>query len=658
MRSDSELLALSRDGDDGAFAELWRRHRLPGLAAARNIAPSLDADDLVAGAYLKIFELVRDGRGPTGAFRPYLYRVISSLAVDAYRSPEHAVADLETTPDLAGEAPGEEAAFDRESAARAFASLPERWRAVLWYTVVEGLPPREAAPLLGISANGVSALAARAREGLQSAWVEEHADMELADVACRTVRRRLQSYQRGKLPAKQSREVGAHLDGCDACTAVAAEFTVLNRQLALVLSVVVLGGGSAAAFAATLGAGSGVSAAAAAAAVSGGGAAGSGGAGAGGSAGGSSGGAGGLGGVVVASIAVVATAALAAAAVGGVLLVNSLASGGVESTAPVEAAPSGESGSEAADRSGDLAAAADAGGQQADEAAAVVPADPRPAREPRTESTVAAPQTKPGDGVPGSPAPAPVDPEQPVDPTDPTGPQPAGLLPGVECFTPDVDAGQYVISGRSNVPGSVELRFPAELGGGTTTAVTGGDRHWSSGAVSGLDALVGGAAALEARLVAGASAGPWLGVALVQCGGTGPKVVSGISVTGLCAAIPGDQPGTVRLDGALSEYGVVFARHRLLGVTTPIVDPLLDGASDLRYPWLTWHGLLARAGLWAPHTWSATFSLDFPPVSVDDYNTGQAGVIELRVQTPGFWSGGSGTTSTWLPVDALVECGP
>ena len=53
--------------------------------------------------------------------------------------------------------------------ARAFASLPERWQAVLWHTEIEGARPADVAPLLGLTANSVAALAYRAREGLRQA---------------------------------------------------------------------------------------------------------------------------------------------------------------------------------------------------------------------------------------------------------------------------------------------------------------------------------------------------------------------------------------------------------------------------------------------------------------------------------------------------------
>ena len=59
-------------------------------------------------------------------------------------------------------------------ATRAFTRLPERWQLVLWRTEVEQQSPAEVAALLGLTPNGVSALAYRAREGLRQAYLQEH----------------------------------------------------------------------------------------------------------------------------------------------------------------------------------------------------------------------------------------------------------------------------------------------------------------------------------------------------------------------------------------------------------------------------------------------------------------------------------------------------
>ena len=239
--TDAELLDTTRGGDTAAFAVLWKRHSGAGLVAARHLGSASSADDIVSEAYLRILELVLSGRGPQGAFRPYLYRTIQSIAADTWRRPEDARDDFDHLPDDAEVAPWHDDAFDRAAAARAFGTLNERWQAVLWYTEVENLPPRDVARILGLTPNGVSALAKRAREALRSAWVEAHVDRDLRDAECRSTLGHLQRYQRGKLTAAVSRQVEAHLDSCETCARVAAEYTVLNRQLALVLIGVLLG---------------------------------------------------------------------------------------------------------------------------------------------------------------------------------------------------------------------------------------------------------------------------------------------------------------------------------------------------------------------------------------------------------------------------------
>lgn len=54
--------------------------------------------------------------------------------------------------------------------ARAFASLPERWQAALWYVDMEDMTPAAAAVFLDISPNAVSALIRRARVGLRQSY--------------------------------------------------------------------------------------------------------------------------------------------------------------------------------------------------------------------------------------------------------------------------------------------------------------------------------------------------------------------------------------------------------------------------------------------------------------------------------------------------------
>ena len=180
---DAELLSRTSNGDATAYAELWHRHHRAGLTAARGLAPQQDPHDLVSEAFTRILALVQDGRGPKGAFRPYMYQVIKAIGIDWGRRQESSSEEIEDLPDPDDVGPWRENAFDRDATVVAFGSLNERWQSVLWYTEVEGLRPREVAKLLGVTANTVSALAVRAKSALRSAWVEAHLNPDLVDPA-------------------------------------------------------------------------------------------------------------------------------------------------------------------------------------------------------------------------------------------------------------------------------------------------------------------------------------------------------------------------------------------------------------------------------------------------------------------------------------------
>ncbi|GGU94336.1 hypothetical protein GCM10010211_71810 [Streptomyces albospinus] len=86
---------------------------------------------------------------------------------------------------------------------RVFAALPERWQTVLWHTEVEGESPAQVAPLLGLSANAVAALACRAREGLRKEYFQAHlSEQEMARECCKCARKPA-AYVRGPLGSRK-----------------------------------------------------------------------------------------------------------------------------------------------------------------------------------------------------------------------------------------------------------------------------------------------------------------------------------------------------------------------------------------------------------------------------------------------------------------------
>ncbi|MBX6749318.1 MAG: sigma-70 family RNA polymerase sigma factor [Micromonosporaceae bacterium] len=239
--TDGELITAARAGDEQAYAELYRRHASAALRFARSLTGhAADADDLVAEAFTRVLAALRSGNGPAEAFRPYLLSALRNAFYDGARRSgrEHPVEEL--TPWVPVVDPTA-AADERRLIARAFQDLPERWQLVLWHTEVEGEQPADIAPLLGISANAVAALAYRAREGLRERYLHAHIGSAV-DEKCRPTVSRLAAYTRNRLSRTEAARVRRHLDECDRCRLLFGELADVNSRLGALLGPVVLGG--------------------------------------------------------------------------------------------------------------------------------------------------------------------------------------------------------------------------------------------------------------------------------------------------------------------------------------------------------------------------------------------------------------------------------
>ncbi|SFT02096.1 sigma-70 family RNA polymerase sigma factor [Saccharopolyspora flava] len=250
-RGDSELIEAVRDGDTGAYGVLYERHVAAAYAMARQVTKSsAEADDVVSEAFAKVLDLLRDQRGPTSAFRAYVLTAVRHAAYDRTRKQQRLqyADDLETVPNIDVSQPFRDTAVegeDRSLIAAAFARLPERWQMVLWHVEIEGESPAKVAPLLGMTPNGVSALAYRAREGLKQAFLQVHlSKLDAEQEQCRASVERLGAWTRGGLSKRETAQVEAHLDDCDRCRALAAELAEVNGALRVFVAPLVLGGGA------------------------------------------------------------------------------------------------------------------------------------------------------------------------------------------------------------------------------------------------------------------------------------------------------------------------------------------------------------------------------------------------------------------------------
>ncbi|MDT0306308.1 sigma-70 family RNA polymerase sigma factor [Streptomyces sp. DSM 44917] len=235
--SDSALLGRVREGDDGGFEELYRRHVDAVRRYARGCCPDAHtAEDVTAEVFTRTLRVVREGGGPDSAVRPYLLTMVRRAAARAGVRAELPVADL-------GDAAGRPAAethsearvisqTDRSIVVRAYLSLPERWQQVLWHTVVEREPVRRVAPRLGLTTNATAVLAFRAREGLREAYLQAHVNEALTGRdECRRHAGRLGTFARRPLLRAGYRQLRHHLDVCDRCRSAYLELVDLNETL-------------------------------------------------------------------------------------------------------------------------------------------------------------------------------------------------------------------------------------------------------------------------------------------------------------------------------------------------------------------------------------------------------------------------------------------
>ncbi|MCW2837244.1 MAG: sigma-70 region 2 domain protein, partial [Marmoricola sp.] len=245
--TDPELISRVREGDVAAYGILFSRHVDAATRLARLLVDRSDADDLVSEAFVKVLNVLLGGGGPDVAFRAYLLTAVRRLHIDKVRGNQRLTTTGDLTPYDSG-VPFTDTAvagFEGGAAAKAFASLPERWQLVLWHLEVENQKPADIAPLLGMTPNSVSALAYRAREGLRQAFLNMHAG-DLVSDACRQTTDMLGGYVRGGLSRRDSSKVEGHLEHCRRCTAVYLELSEVNSSLAALLGPAVLGSAAAA----------------------------------------------------------------------------------------------------------------------------------------------------------------------------------------------------------------------------------------------------------------------------------------------------------------------------------------------------------------------------------------------------------------------------
>lgn len=174
---DVQLMLALRAGDESAFDVLFQRWSAPLLRyLERMLRDAASAEELVQEAFLRLYR-ARERYQPDARFSTWLFTIANRLALNELRRPRHRSPHQSTDDDgdgaplvLAAEQAGVDDVVNArrvgKSVEQALGTLPERQRAALWLTAVEGLSYAEVAVSLETTEKSVKALVHRARAAL------------------------------------------------------------------------------------------------------------------------------------------------------------------------------------------------------------------------------------------------------------------------------------------------------------------------------------------------------------------------------------------------------------------------------------------------------------------------------------------------------------
>ncbi|MEA2198702.1 MAG: hypothetical protein QOJ25_2753 [Solirubrobacteraceae bacterium] len=226
LRSDDQLLALFRAGNEDAFRVIHDRYRQRLFAYTRQMltGSSHDAEDALQDVFVRAYSGLR-ANGRDLALRPWLYRVAHNRCVDELRRPlPPPPAVLQLTCASAHDPIAQ--VEQRESLRRLIADLhrlPAQQRSALLMRELGGMSYAEVAAAMDVSVPAVKSLLVRARIGLTLA-------IEARDTACVTIRDELTlAHDRG---VRCSGTVRRHVTDCGGCREFQSQLRRSRRQFA------------------------------------------------------------------------------------------------------------------------------------------------------------------------------------------------------------------------------------------------------------------------------------------------------------------------------------------------------------------------------------------------------------------------------------------
>jgi RNA polymerase sigma factor (sigma-70 family) len=177
---DRELMNALARGDRTALRPLYERHAAAMLRLLRRLCPSTSvAEEIMQESWLAVWQSAASFRGDSSV-RGWLLGVARRQAHNRLRRKEAETVDLEHASEVADQRPGTEAQVlanaSRERVVAAVRALPDIHREVIVLALVEELPQREVATVLGVPVGTVKSRMSHARAALVRALAEERVE--------------------------------------------------------------------------------------------------------------------------------------------------------------------------------------------------------------------------------------------------------------------------------------------------------------------------------------------------------------------------------------------------------------------------------------------------------------------------------------------------
>jgi RNA polymerase sigma-70 factor (ECF subfamily) len=176
---DAALVLRVGEGDVGAYRELVARYapQLLGFAT-RVLRDPAEAEDVVQETCLRLWQHAREYT-PRARVTTWLHRITHNLAVDRLRARGRLKPLPDEDEDAMPESARQPSLIDEKrrllALDAALAELPERQAAALTLVHLHGLSGKEAAEVLGVGAEALESLLARARRALKAGLTEPRA---------------------------------------------------------------------------------------------------------------------------------------------------------------------------------------------------------------------------------------------------------------------------------------------------------------------------------------------------------------------------------------------------------------------------------------------------------------------------------------------------